>query len=152
MIINIQNVQRTSQLSPAVLAEIAAAGGYTSHLDTYYFQDCMKQALATAVVTVDKEAKGVCVCKSSMIPDGCEIEVICIDKDLRRIGIGRKLLSHSLRNMRSLKIKTAFLWVNENNSEAMSFFLDFGFQPDGKRRASHNGKPGEELRMKIDIY
>ncbi len=152
MIINIQNVQRTSQLSPAVLAETAAGGGYTSHLDTYYFRDCMKQALATAVVTVDKAAKGVCVCKSSMIPDSCEIDVICIDKDFQRIGLGRKLLAHSLRNMRSMKIKTAFLWVNENNSDAISFFTEFGFVQDGKQRSSHNGKPGEELRMKIDIY
>lgn len=152
MIINIQNVWRTSQLSPADLAEIARTGDYTAQLDVYYFHYCMKQALATAVVTCDRVTKGVCVCRGSLIPDSCEIAVICIDSDFRRIGLGRKLLSHSLRNMRSLKIKTAFLWVNENNTEAVNFFTGFGFRPDGRRRASQNGKAGEELRFKIDIY
>lgn len=152
MIINIQNVLRTSQLSVGVLAEIARTGEYTAHLDEYYFRDCMKQALCTAVVTVDKAAKGVCVCKGSMIPDSCVIDLICIDSDLRGIGLGRKLMSHSLRNMRSLKIKTAYLWVNENNSAAVSFFTGFGFTPDGRRRASQNSMSGEELRFKIDIY
>ena len=66
--------------------------------------------------------------------------------------LGRKLLAHSLRNMRSLKIKTAYLWVNENDADSLNFFRDFGFEPDGKRRSSQNGKPGEEIRCKIDIY
>lgn len=152
MIINIQNVLRTSQLSPAVLAGIAHTGENTAHLDVYYYRDCMKQALLTAVVTCDKTPRGVCVCRSSMIPDSCVIDSICIEDCFRRNGLGRKLLAHSLRNMRSLKIKTAYLWVNENDADSLNFFMDFGFEPDGKRRSSQNVKPGEEIRCKIDIY
>lgn len=152
MIINIQNVLRTSQLSPAVLAGIAHTGENTAHLDVYYYCDCMKQALLTSVVTCDKTPRGVCVCRSSMIPDSCVIDSICIEDCFRRKGLGRKLLAHSLRNMRSLKIKTAYLWVNENDADSLNFFRDFGFEPDGKRRSSQNGKPGEEIRCKIDIY
>ncbi len=152
MIINIQNVLRTSQVSPAVLAGIASTAANTSHLDVYYYRSCMKQALLTAVVTCDKMARGVCVCRSSMIPDSCEIDSICIEDCFRRKGLGRKLLAHSLRNMRSLKIKTAYLWVNENDTGSLAFFRTFGFEPDGKRRSSQNGLPGEELRCKIDIY
>lgn len=152
MIINIQNVLRTSQLSPAVLAAIAHTGDNTAHLDVYYYRDCMKQALLTAVVTCDKTARGVCVCRSSMIPDSCAIDSICIEDGFRRMGLGRKLLAHSLRNMRSLKIRTAYLWVNENDADSLAFFRDFGFEPDGRRRSSQNGKPGEEMRCKIDIY
>ena len=152
MIINIQNVLRTSQLSPAVLAGIASTGQNTAHLDVYYYRDCMKQALLTAVVTCDKMARGVCVCRSSMIPDSCVIDSICIEDGFRRKGLGRKLLAHSLRNMRSLRIKTAYLWINENDGDSLAFFRDFGFEPDGKRRCSHSSLPGEELRCKIDIY
>lgn len=152
MIINIQNVLRTSQLSPAILAGIASTGDNTAHLDAYYYRDCMKQALLTAVVTCDKTARGVCVCRSSMIPDSCVIDSICVEDGFRRIGLGRKLLAHSLRNMRSLKIKTAYLWVNENDADSLAFFRDFGFGADGKRRSSQNGKSGEEIRCKIDIY
>lgn len=151
MIINIQNIQRASQLSPEIPAGIVRTGAYTTQLDAEYFKDRMKQALCTAVITVDRTARGVCVCSASMIPDSCVIDVICIEEGFRGKGLGRKLMAHSLRAMRSLKIRTAFLWVNENNAQAVSFFTGFGFLPDGKRRASHNSMSGEELRYKIDI-
>lgn len=145
MIINIQNVLRTSQLSPEVLAGVAATSGYTAQLDVYYYRDCMKQALLTAVVWCDKTVRGVCVCKRSMIPDSCEIDSICIEDGFRRKGLGKKLLAHSLRNMRALRIRTAFIWVDDNNGGAIQFLTAFGFQPDGKR---HGGRS----RLKIDIY
>lgn len=151
MIINIQNVLKASQFSPVELSGIASTGEYTRHFDSVYFTWCMKQALLISVVSCDKRNEGVCVCTRSMIPDSCEIGIICVTGDHRRIGLGRKLLSHSLRNMRSMRMKNAFLWVNENNAEAMRFFTEFGFQSDGKRRPARNGIPGEELRMKIEI-
>ena len=145
MIINIQNVLRTSQLSPEILANIARSSEFTAQHDIYYYRDCMKQDLLTAIVTCDKTVRGVCICKRSMIPDSCEIDSICIDADIQRKGLGKKLLAHSLRNMRSLHIRTAYLWVSDNNGAAMEFFTAFGFKPDGRRR---NG----EARLKIDIY
>ena len=145
MIINIQNVLQTSQLSPAVLAGVASTSGFTAQLDAYYYRDCMKQALLTAVVYCDKSVRGVCVCKRSMIPDSCEIDSICIEEGFRRKGLGKKLLAHSLRNMRSQHIKTAYVWVNDGDAEAVEFFTAFGFKPDGKR---HSGGS----RFKIDIY
>lgn len=145
MIINIQNVLQTSQLSPAVLAGVASTSGFTAQLDVYYYRDCMKQALLTAVVYCDKTVRGVCVCKRSMIPDSCEIDSICIEDGFRRKGLGKKLLAHSLRNMRSLRIRTAYIWVDDSNSEAAAFLAAFGFTPDGKR---HSGGS----RFKIDIY
>ena len=131
MIINIQNVLRTSQLSTEILAGIARTGDYTAQLDSNYY--------------CDKTVRGVCVCKLSMIPDSCEIDSICIEEGFRRKGLGKKLLAHSLRNMRSQHIKTAYVWVNDGDAEAVEFFTAFGFKPDGKR---HSGGS----RFKIDIY
>jgi len=151
VIINIQNISRNSQMSPGLLADIAGTGEYTRHFDADRFSACIKQALLVAVVTCDKRHEGVCVCTRSLIPDSCEIDMICVGDGFRSKGLGRKLLSHSLRNMRGMKMQNAFLWVNENNTEALKFFAGFGFKPDGKRRTSKSGMPGEELRMKIDI-
>lgn len=152
MIINIQNISHTSQLSPEFMSEVARTGDYTKHLDTDYFFNSKKNALLTAVVICDKAVRGVCVCIKSLIPDSCEIDSICIKDDFRRKGLGRKLLAHSLRNMRNLKIKTAYVWINENDKVALKFFGGFGFEPDGKRRASQSGLTGEEIRCRIDIY
>ena len=145
MIINIQNVLRTSQLSPEILARVASTSGFTAQLDVDYYYESKKQALLTAVVYCDKTVRGVCVCKRSMIPDSCEIDSICIEDGFRRKGLGKKLLAHSLRNMRSLHIRTAYIWVDDSNSEAEGFLTAFGFRPDGKRH-------GGSSRFKIDIY
>ena len=145
MIINIQNVLRTSQLSTEILAGIARTGDYTAQLDSNYYRERLSDSLLTAVVYCDKTVRGVCVCKLSMIPDSCEIDSICIEEGFRRKGLGKKLLAHSLRNMRSQHIKTAYVRGNDGDAEAVEFFTAFGFKPDGKR---HSGGS----RFKIDIY
>lgn len=152
MVINIQNILSTSQLSFAKLAVNAEIWNDAAKFTNVYYINCMKQALCTAAVIVDKTERGVCVCSKSLIPDSCEIELICIDKDFRRIGLGRKLLSHVLRNMRCMRVKTAYLWVNENNTAAVGFFTNFGFTPDGKRRKVPGDALGDELRLRIDIF
>ena len=132
--------------------EKAAAGcEYLPNCTAQYFHESMRYALLTAVVTCDRTIRGVCVCKTSLIPDACEVEVICIADGYRREGLGRKLLSHALRSMRTLKLKSAFIWVDERNTEAVGFFTRFGFLPDGKRRISHIDRKGEEIRFRIDI-
>lgn len=145
MIINIQNILRTSQLSPEILAAVARTSEYTAQLDLNYYRVGMNRSLLTAVVYCDKTVRGVCVCSRSMIPDSCEIDSICIEDGFRRKGLGKKLLAHSLRNMRSLHIKTAYLWVTDSNREAVEFFTAFGFKPDGKRKSGGS-------RFKIDIF
>lgn len=152
MIINIRNVRIGEDLLPADFSEISAQSRFTARFDCSYFAQRIKLALLTSVVTCDRQAEGVCVCVSSKIPDSCEVEMLAISSDHRRMMLGKKLLSHSLRNMRSMKQRTAFAWVNESNSEALAFFADFGFEPDGKRRPAHSGIGGEDIRLKIDIY
>ena len=105
-----------------------------------------------AELTANKKISGVCVCSPSLIPDSCQVELLSIAKEYRRCRFGKKLLFHTLRNMRMLGYKRAYLWVNENNSEAIAFFEKCGFERDGKRRLSENPKVcGEELRFRIDI-
>ncbi len=151
MVINIANATRTSQYSPVDMEKCAASSSYTSGYDAKYFRESMNHALLTAVVTCDKAVRGVCVCKNSLIPDSCEVEMISISELYRSSGLGRKLLSHALRNMRTLKFRTAFIWVNEHNTQAVRFFTRFGFTPDGKSRVSRERAQGEEVRLRIDI-
>lgn len=151
MIINISNASRTSQFSPADMEKTAADCGFIPNRTAQYFSECMRYALLTAVVTCDRTIRGVCVCKTSLIPDSCEIETISISDSFRRIGLGKKLLSHALRNMRTLKMKSAFVWIDERNDQAVSFFTRFGFRQDGKSRVSQTDRKAEELRFRIDI-
>lgn len=153
MIINISNITSTARFKRydfGALAGIAAQSGFTSRLDEYYFIRCARDAFL-ADITCDKTVRGVCVCRNLLIPDSCEVETICIDEGFRGIGLGRKLLSHSLRNMRALRLTAAFVWIDERNTAGAGFFGHIGFKPDGKRRKSLVADDGEELRFRIDI-
>ncbi len=111
----------------------------------------IKSSLLTSVVVCDKVVRGFCVCDKTPIPDGCVISGIYIDEGYRGIGLGRKLLSYALREARGMKLRTVFLWVEENNREAERFFRRIGFQPDGKRRLVVPDSETYELRYRIDI-
>lgn len=154
MIINITNITAASALKgcdyPA-MAAIAAQDRHTARFDGEYYCDAAKSAFLYDI-TCDKLIKGVCVCRDMLIPDSCEVESLCIDAEYKGIGLARKLLSHALRDMRSLKYRAAFVWVNEANESALGFFRRFGFADDGRRRKSRtSGDNGDELRLRIDI-
>ncbi len=113
--------------------------------------ELMKSSLLTSVIVCDKVVRGFCVCERSPIPDGCEISGLYIEDGYRSMGFGRKLLSYTLREARGMKLRTVFLWVGENNTDAERFFRKIGFQPDGKRRLSIPDSETYELRYRIDI-
>ena len=119
-----------------------------------FFEESMRSGLLTAVVTCDRAVKGVCVCRSSPIPDGCEITALFIEQERRGKGIGRKLLSYALREMRAQRFTRAFIWLDENNSEAAGFLTHFGFTFDGKERKAPSPDGSamiSEMRFRIDI-
>lgn len=153
MIINIQNVTTPQLLRECDLADFAGIASecvFTSRFDGKYFGDGVVKDAFLMEITCDRTVRGVCVCRHTPIPDSVEVEVLCIDEKFRRSGLGRKLLCHALRNMRMRRYKTAFLWVNERNKDALDFFLKFGFEKDGKRRRDLSCD-GDELRLRIDI-
>ncbi len=143
MIIDIKPA-KSSQIPE--ITEAAASGGFTRE----FFEDAIENSLLTEVIICDRMIKGVCVCRSSKIPDSCEVTVLYISENFRRIGFGRKLLSYSLRKMRTMRFKTVYVWIGEQNKGAVSFFKKIGFIPDGKERDS--SKNGRELRFRIDTY
>ncbi len=120
--------------------------------DKYYFGNCILRSTLISVMICDKVVRGVVVCNESKIPDACEISALYISKDFQRIGFGKKLLSHALREMRAKRYRAAYLWVNEKNNAADSFFTAFGFEYDGKlRRDSECNDGSNEKRYRIDI-
>ncbi len=153
MIINIQNLtasQKIREYDFAALAKIASECVFTERFDEKYFSVCPAEEAFLMEITCDRIARGVCVCRHTPIPDSVEVEVLCIDEKFRKSGLGRKLLCHALRNMRMHRYKTAFLWINERNIDAIDFFSRFGFEKDGKRRRDLRCD-GDEIRFRIDI-
>lgn len=149
MILNIKAAVR-SQI-PEMLEAMRSSCG-SGVFTEEYLEGCIDSALLTAVITWDGTVRGVCVCCASPIPDGCEITALYIAEGFKGRGLGRKLLSHALREMRAQRYRKAFLWIDEGNVPAVGFFKKFGFEPDGKRRQSAPEAEGScEQRLRIDI-
>lgn len=149
MILNIKPAVK-SNLDEIVQAVNSSAGNHAP--DKAFFADSLCTSEFTSVVVCDKVVQGVCVCTDSQVPDGCEVAAIYIADGFQRMGLGRKLLSYSLREMRSKRYKSAFLWISEKSVDAIAFFKKFGFESDGKKRKNidENGYYNE-LRYRIDI-
>lgn len=154
MIINISNITGPSALREnvcAVMAGLTAQSRFTARFGEDFFREAAADAFVCEI-TCDKVIRGTCVCRDMLIPDSCEVELLCIDEEYKGRGLARKLLSHALRNMRSRQYRAAFVWVNENDENALGFFRHFGFTDDGRRRKSRIGNDiADELRLRIDI-
>lgn len=152
MILNIKPAAKTQAAEIEAVAQDCLAGD--EKLEVYGAENMMalmRSSLLTSVVVCDKVVRGFCVCERSPIPDSCEITGIYVSDGFRGIGLGRKLLSYTLREARGQHRKTAFLWVKDNNKRAEKFFRKIGFEPDGKRRLIDPDTDSYELRYRIDI-
>lgn len=72
------------------------------------------------------------------------VEMLFIEPDLRGKGIGRALLDHacSLRSQMSVD-------VNEQNPEAVGFYLHYGFVQTGRSPLDGEGRPFPLLHLSL---
>lgn len=71
-----------------------------------------------------------------MLIDGTHMEAPFIDPDVRGTGIGRQLLQHALTQHPQLSTD-----VNEQNAQAVGFYLRMGFVETGRSPLDSQGRP-----------
>lgn len=154
MILNIKTAVKSQadDIAKVLASCLAADSEKMKSYGSDFPRECIRNSLLAATITCDKIVRGVCVCEVSPVPDGCEITALYIEDGFRGMGLGRKLLAHSLREMRAHRMKTAFIWVDERSLRVAAFLKRFGFQQDGKsRRMLGINEDYNELRYRIDI-
>lgn len=72
------------------------------------------------------------------------VEMLFIEPDLRGKGIGRALLDHARGSRGELTVD-----VNEQNPEAVGFYLHYGFVQTGRSPLDGEGRPFPLLHMKL---
>ncbi|UVL87214.1 acetyltransferase [Pseudomonas sichuanensis] len=72
------------------------------------------------------------------------VEMLFIEPDLRGKGIGRALLDHARNSRNQLSVD-----VNEQNPEAVGFYLHYGFAQTGRSPLDGEGRPFPLLHMSL---
>lgn len=72
------------------------------------------------------------------------LEMLFIHPNNRGMGIGKKLLDYAIIALQVLKVD-----VNEQNEQALGFYLKQGFEVVGKSALDGSGKPYPILHMKL---
>ena len=72
------------------------------------------------------------------------VEMLFIEPDLRGKGIGRALLDHARRSRNRISVD-----VNEQNPEAVGFYLHYGFVQTGRSQLDGEGRPFPLLHLKL---
>lgn len=68
--------------------------------------------------------------------DVAEIYAVNVRPDRWRMGIGRALCEHALRQAAAREHTTMTLWVVKGNDPARRFYERLGYQPDGAERVN----------------
>ncbi|QBF29087.1 acetyltransferase [Pseudomonas tructae] len=72
------------------------------------------------------------------------VEMLFIEPDLRGKGIGRALLDHSRSSRSQMSVD-----VNEQNPEAVGFYLHYGFVQTGRSPLDGEGRPFPLLHLSL---
>jgi len=76
------------------------------------------------------------------VVDG-KIEMLFIDPTWRGQGIGRRLLEHAVQTLGATRVD-----VNEQNEQAVGFYLRMGFAVEGRSDLDSTGKPFPLLHLR----
>jgi ribosomal-protein-alanine N-acetyltransferase len=106
------------------------------------FRDCIRVGYVCRVVEVEGQVAGYGV--MTLGAGEAHILNVCIRTDLRRHGIGRRLLERLLEHARAQGAHDVFLEVRPSNPAAIRVYVAMGFQKIGVRRAYYQAFAGRE--------
>ncbi len=77
--------------------------------------------------------------------EGDRIEMLFIHPDWRGMGAGRRLVAHAIQEWDARALD-----VNEQNGQALGFYLALGFRVVGRSELDGTGKPYPLLHMRLE--
>jgi ribosomal-protein-alanine N-acetyltransferase len=83
--------------------------------------------------------------------DEWEIENVVVEPELRRHGIGRRLIESVLRKARKNAAIAIVLEVRESNAAARSLYANLGFKEEGRRRAYYHNPEEDALVLRMPL-
>jgi putative acetyltransferase len=125
-------------------ASVRATHHFLAPGDVEIFRPLVRDALASGAVMVGcaRDVSGAAV--GFVAVAGDKVEMLFIHPDQRGTGMGRTLLRHAVEAMGATRVD-----VNEQNEQAVGFYLRMGFEVEGRSERDGLGKPYPTLHMRL---
>ncbi|MEO8611703.1 MAG: acetyltransferase, partial [Chloroflexota bacterium] len=121
-------------------ASVRATHHFVSESDIEIFRPLVREEVQSVPVECVRDDQGAVV--GFMIVGDGSVEALFIHPDWRGQGIGRRLFQHAVDDLGATAVD-----VNEQNEQALGFYLRMGFEVVGRSDLDSNGKPFPLLHM-----
>ncbi len=100
------------------------------------------------VAEIDQRIAGMVV--AWLFVNEVHIATIATHPDFRRMGIGSRLLSHTLLQALEEGARSSFLEVRESNLAAQEMYRRFGYEETGRRRRYYRDNDEDAILMSLE--
>ena len=100
------------------------------------------------VAEIDRRIAGMVV--AWLFVNEVHIATIATHPDFRRMGIGSRLLSHTLLQALEEGARSSFLEVRESNLAAQELYRRFGYEEAGRRRRYYRDNDEDAILMSLE--
>ena len=115
---------------------------------SFRFEVTDKPASRCWVAEIDRRIAGMVV--AWLFVNEVHIATIATHPDFRRLGIGGRLLSHTLLQALEEGARSSFLEVRESNLAAQELYRKFGYEETGRRRRYYRDNDEDAILMSLE--
>lgn len=124
-------------------ASVRATHTFVSEADIQFFIPLVRESLPQSPgLFCVRDEQGL-VAGFTSVADG-EVEALFIHPDWRGHGAGKRLLNYAVNTLGATRLD-----VNEQNEQAVGFYLHMGFKVAGRSPVDDFGKPYPLLHMRL---
>ncbi len=123
-------------------ASVRATHDFVAESDIVFFRPIVRDVLPHVPLACVRDAAGQVI--GFVGVSNHHIEMLFIHPDWRGQGIGRLLLTHAIQHMGGTSLD-----VNEQNEQAVDFYLNMGLIVVGRSDVDGMGKPYPLLHLKV---
>jgi [ribosomal protein S18]-alanine N-acetyltransferase len=99
---------------------------------------------------VESDGRIISILVGWLIVDELHIATIATHPVFRGLGIGRRLLLHSLKSARGEGAARSFLEVRESNELAQKMYSGFGYEVTGRRKEYYKDNAEDAILMTLE--